>query len=199
MARNRIEQTFERERDGATTSRKTRADAPTTAQTLSVTEDKAAHRRAEAQRLGRHPAPLNEGRSRNMQAIRRKDTKPEVALRSALHRLGHRFRKDLRVKAGDAWVRPDIVFPRHRVAVFVDGCFWHGCPDHGRQPKINDWYWSPKLQRTRDRDARNTAALLASGWCVLRLWEHEPLDAAVQSVVASLCGTTDRRKATRPG
>ena len=143
-------------------------------------------RRAAAWAAGLYPRPLNEGRSNNMRANRRADTKPEVALRSALHRLGKRFRKDHRVRAAGVSVKPDVVFTRARVAVFVDGCFWHGCPDHGRRPAVNDWYWGPKLDRNRDRDVRVTAALETEGWTVVRLWEHTPLDEAVAQVVSRL-------------
>lgn len=117
-----------------------------------------------------------------MQAIRRTDTKPEVALRSALHQLGYRFRKDLRIHVDGGWVRPDVVFTRQKVAVFVDGCFWHSCPEHGRQPTVNESYWLPKLQRTVERDRRNTAALEAEDWLVIRLWEHEHVDSAKEAV-----------------
>lgn len=136
--------------------------------------------------MSHHPAPPSEARSRNMRAIRRTDTKPELRLRSALHRLGFRFRKDLRLTAGEVKVRPDIVFTRARVAVFVDGCFWHACPQHGRTPSVNGWYWSPKLQRNRDRDERVTSALRADGWRVFRFWEHEPLDDAVATLSRAL-------------
>jgi DNA mismatch endonuclease (patch repair protein) len=111
-----------------------------------------------------------------MQAIRRANTKPEVALRSRLHRLGYRFRKDLRLVEGGVRVKVDIVFTRRRVAIFVDGCFWHCCPDHGRAPTVNEWYWSPKLERNRQRDLAVTSALEAAGWRVIRVWEHEPID-----------------------
>jgi DNA mismatch endonuclease (patch repair protein) len=121
-----------------------------------------------------------------MQANRRTDTKPEIRLRSALHRRGFRFRKDFRITAGEVKVRPDIVFTRRRVAVFVDGCFWHGCPDHGRTPSVNGWYWSPKLQRNADRDQRVTCALEATGWRVFRFWEHEALDDVVATVASAL-------------
>lgn len=117
-----------------------------------------------------------------MQAVRRADTKPELALRSALHRLGYRFRKDLRIPVEAGWVRPDIVFTRLAVAVFVDGCFWHCCPVHGRQPTLNEDYWSPKLRRTVERDQRNTEALEAAGWRVVRVWEHELLDDILPAV-----------------
>lgn len=121
-----------------------------------------------------------------MQAIRRTDTKPEVALRSALHRMGYRFRKDLRLRVGDTWVRPDIVFTRRKVAVFVDGCFWHGCPKHGRTPAGNRSYWSPKLTRNHERDGVQTAALQAHGWIVLRYWEHEAVGAVADEIAGSI-------------
>lgn len=114
-----------------------------------------------------------------MKGNRRSGTKPEQRLRSRLHREGLRFRKDLMVRAGNIKVKPDVVFPRARVAVFVDGCFWHGCPDHGRRPRVNADYWGPKLERNADRDARVDAALKADGWEVVRIWEHTaPVDAA---------------------
>lgn len=143
-------------------------------------------RREAAWAAGTYPRPLNEGRSNNMRANRRANTKPEVALRSALHRLGKRFRKDHRVEAAGVRVKADVVFPRARVVVFVDGCFWHACPEHGRQPAVNEWYWGPKLARNRERDERVTAALTAAGWRVLRIWEHVPVEDAVADVVRCL-------------
>ncbi|MGW5223977.1 very short patch repair endonuclease [Nocardia niigatensis] len=121
-----------------------------------------------------------------MRANRRADTKPEVALRSALHRLGFRYRKDLRLDLGPMKVRPDIVFTARKVAVFVDGCFWHVCPEHGRQPTTNEWYWTPKLRRNVERDHAANEALVAAGWQVIRLWEHEDLDTAVAAVTRAL-------------
>jgi DNA mismatch endonuclease, patch repair protein len=124
-----------------------------------------------------------------MRAIRRTNTKPELALRSALHRQGYRFRKDYRLdlEAG-ARVRPDIAFTARRVAVFVDGCFWHACPEHGRNPEVNEWYWAPKLRRTVERDRAADAALTAAGWRVVRIWEHVPLTEAIAAVIAALRG-----------
>lgn len=143
--------------------------------------------RARAHASGTCPAPLNEGRSRNMQANRRSNTKPEVALRAALHRRGYRYRKDFPLTlAGGIRVRPDIVFTVHKVAIFVDGCFWHVCPEHGRQPTTNEWYWAPKLQRNMERDRTVDTALRDAGWRVVRVWEHEPMDAAVEAVVHAL-------------
>ncbi|NVC25129.1 very short patch repair endonuclease [Kocuria salina] len=142
---------------------------------------------------GRVPDPatasgVSPGRRRNMQAIRRRDTGPERALRSALHAAGYRYRCDLRIDLSGARVRPDIVFTRRKVAVFVDGCFWHSCPEHGRQPAVNSGYWSPKLQGNRDRDRRNTQALEQAGWVVVRVWEHEPVAEAMGAVTAALSG-----------
>lgn len=143
------------------------------------------------------PVPQGEeatspGRSRNMAAIRRRDTKPEKALRSALHALGYRFRVDHRLDLPAARVRPDLVFTRRRVAVFVDGCYWHGCPEHGRRPSIrNAEYWGPKLEGNVARDRRADHALIEAGWTVIRVWEHEQLDDAVQAVERAL-GTPPR-------
>lgn len=119
-----------------------------------------------------------------MRANRRTDTKPEVALRVQLHRLGYRYRKDLRlVLDSGVAVRPDIVFTAKKIAIFVDGCFWHVCPEHGRQPTSNEWYWTPKLRRNVERDRLVTDALQDAGWRVARIWEHVPLAAAVDVVV----------------
>jgi DNA mismatch endonuclease (patch repair protein) len=122
-----------------------------------------------------------------MRAIRRTNTKPEIALRSALHRQGYRFRKDLRLDLDEgARVRPDIAFTARRVAVFVDGCFWHACPQHGRDPSVNQWYWAPKLRRNVERDRAADVALAAAGWQVVRIWEHVAVTDAVAAVVAAL-------------
>jgi DNA mismatch endonuclease (patch repair protein) len=112
-----------------------------------------------------------------MRGNRSTDTAPEVALRSELHRRGLRFRKNARPASG--LPRADVLLPRARLAVFVDGCFWHRCPDHGTSPRTNSGYWRAKLDRNVDRDRRNDEALAAAGWAVMRLWEHEdPADAA---------------------
>jgi DNA mismatch endonuclease, patch repair protein len=118
-----------------------------------------------------------------MRGNRRADTRPEIAVRSCLHRAGLRFRKDLPLVVGETRVRPDIVFTRARVAVFIDGCFWHCCPDHGNKPKANVEYWTSKLRRNRERDARVNRALAGAGWKVIRIWEHvAPVDAAKRVV-----------------
>ena len=105
-----------------------------------------------------------------MRRVRRRDTAPEVALRSALHRAGVRFRLDASALPG----RPDIVLVRARVAVFVDGCFWHGCPEHFVPPKANRGFWAEKIRTNQERDRRSDIALADAGWRVVHVWEHEP-------------------------
>lgn len=119
-----------------------------------------------------------------MAAIRRSDTRIEVAVRSALHRAGYRFRKDLLVRTSTVRARPDIVFTRKRLAVFIDGCFWHSCPIHGSRPQKNTSYWNPKLERNQARDRAQDDALAEDGWRVLRYWEHESVPDIVAAIVA---------------
>jgi len=134
-----------------------------------------------------------------MRANRRTDTKPELALRRALHRLGYRYRTDYRLDLdGGRRVRPDVVFTARKVAVFVDGCFWHACPEHGSKPRANEWYWGPKLVRNVERDRINDAALILAGWTVVRLWEHIPLDEAISTVVTALSAGTAPSSAAAP-
>jgi DNA mismatch endonuclease (patch repair protein) len=104
--------------------------------------------------------------------------------------MGLRYRVDLPIQAGDVRVRPDIVFPRRRLAVFVDGCFFHRCPEHGTTPRSNDWYWGPKLDRNVARDRRADTALQAAGWTVVHVWEHEAPTQAAARVVAIVRGHT---------
>lgn len=129
-----------------------------------------------------YPEPSSEAATKIGVANKRTGTKPEVRLRSALHRAGLRFRKDLLVRAAGLRTHPDVVFTRQRVAVFVDGCFWHGCPEHQHAPKSNRDYWVPKLRRNQERDREVDAALAADGWVVVRAWEHEPVDAVASRV-----------------
>lgn len=106
-----------------------------------------------------------------MSRVKSKDSKAELALRSALHREGLRFRLHQKIEK----ISVDIVFPGPRVVVFVDGCFWHGCPEHASYPKTNQDYWLPKLEANKERDARHTIRLRGSGWEVIRIWEHDCL------------------------
>lgn len=108
----------------------------------------------------------------------RSSTGPELALRRALHAAGLRFKIHDRRLPGT----PDIVFPRARLAVFVDGCFWHGCPTHCAIPKNNRDWWEQKLSGNRERDLRKDGALEEAGWFPLHLWEHQSIDEMVQMV-----------------
>lgn len=110
-----------------------------------------------------------EQRRLNMSRIRGKNTKPEMRLRTALHIRGLRFRLHRKELPGS----PDIVFVRQKIAVFVDGCFWHGCPSHSVQPRTNTRFWSEKIGKNRARDRKTSRQLKELGWTVLRVWEHE--------------------------
>lgn len=116
----------------------------------------------------------------------RRDTKPEVVLRSELHARGLRFRKDLPIRLPSRIVRPDVVFTRVRVAVFVDGCFWHSCATHGNTPRKNKDYWVPKLSHNVARDAAVNEALEDAGWKVVRGWEHEAPSEIADRVVQAI-------------
>lgn len=131
------------------------------------------------------PEPLNDHIRRRMQQQRRRDTKLEVGIRKELHRLGFRFRVDYRPEKS-LRCRGDIVFTRRKVIVFVDGCFWHGCPIHATMPVNNAEWWRKKLAGNVERDKRNTAALEELGWNVLRVWEHETVESATQCVLRAL-------------
>jgi DNA mismatch endonuclease, patch repair protein len=125
------------------------------------------------------------GVRRSMLANRRVDTGPERALRSHLHGGGLRFRKDFRIKLNDVSVSADVVFPAAKLAVFVDGCFWHQCPEHATMPKRNSDFWAPKLRRNVERDQLVNRALTDAGWTVIRCWEHEnPVDVLPRVVSA---------------
>lgn len=110
----------------------------------------------------------SEQRSYNMSRIRGKDTGPEMLLRKRLWKMGFRYRVHYKLPG-----RPDVVFVSRRVAIFVDGCFWHGCPEHGVRPKTNAAFWDKKIQSAIDRDKKNKDLLEKDGWMVLHFWEHE--------------------------
>jgi DNA mismatch endonuclease (patch repair protein) len=120
-----------------------------------------------------------------MKSQKRRDTGVELAIRRRLHALGYRYRVDHRLEPS-LRVRGDLVFTRRKVVVFVDGCFWHGCPEHSTEPKTNADWWREKLAANRARDERTTAALENLGWEVVRIWEHVPLDEAVSAIRARL-------------
>lgn len=126
---------------------------------------------------------------RTMQSNRSLDTRPEIALRSALHRLGLRFRKNLPISTTRGFkARPDVVFTRARIAVFVDGCFWHRCPEHATSPKRNGDFWKAKLDANVKRDRIVDRALKADGWQPIRVWEHESPAQAAAAIKALLDG-----------
>lgn len=129
-------------------------------------------------------------RSEIMRKIGGKDTSPEMSLRHALWKAGNRgWRLHFRKLPG----KPDIVFPRAKLVVFVDGCFWHGCPQCYRRPNSSNNYWDSKLSKNIDRDTANTMKLVADGWCVLRLWEHEIVSdvAACVSTISKFLSLTN--------
>ncbi|MFE7568104.1 very short patch repair endonuclease [Streptomyces sp. NPDC057539] len=114
-------------------------------------------------------------RRRNMQAIRSRDTAPERLIRRLVHAQGLRYRVAAR-PLPDLRRTADMVFRPAKVAVFIDGCYWHGCPDHYVPPKTNSGYWSDKVARNMARDRDTDQRLTDAGWTVLRFWEHESPD-----------------------
>ena len=131
-----------------------------------------------------------------MQATRRRDTAAEIAVRHLLHARGLRYRVDREVLPGIRR-RADIVFVTARVAVFVDGCFWHSCPRHRTSPKANAAWWAAKLAENRRRDAHTNRRLRNAGWHVVRVWEHEAPSKAAARIVTIVRARRLRR--TRSG
>lgn len=135
-----------------------------------------------------------------MRANRSRDTAPEIAVRKIVHHLGLRYRVDFRPIAS-LNRRADLAFTRARVAVFIDGCFWHGCPEHHTIARTNAAYWSEKVQQNRARDAETNQLLAAAGWQVLRFWEHEsPTDVAmvIEGAVRARNADTGRSQGGSP-
>ncbi|GAA1814431.1 very short patch repair endonuclease [Agromyces neolithicus] len=120
-----------------------------------------------------------------MVANRRRDTGPELRVRRILHSQGLRYRVDF-PPAPTPRRRADIVFPRQRVAVYIDGCFWHGCRLHYIAPKANATFWADKVARNQARDTETTEVLRACGWRVLRFWEHEEPHLVAESIFAAV-------------
>lgn len=129
--------------------------------------------------------PTDPSTSQRMSRQRSRDTAAEWALRRVLHARGLRYRVDAALP-GLARRRADILFPRQKLAVFVDGCFWHGCPEHKTEPKTNAAWWATKLARNVDRDRETDAHLVELGWTVLRIWEHEDPERAADLVEAAI-------------
>lgn len=131
------------------------------------------------------PSPSSPGVTLRMSRQARKDTQPELDLRRILHAAGLRYRVGLAVP-GLRRRTMDIAFTRLRLAVFVDGCFWHGCPSHGTAPKANSEWWAEKIARNRARDVETTEHLAELGWAVLRIWEHETATDGAELVLEAL-------------
>jgi DNA mismatch endonuclease (patch repair protein) len=132
---------------------------------------------------------------RSFQSNKSRDTKPELELRRCVHAIGLRYRVNTR-PLPQLRRSADLVFPTERVAVFLDGCFWHGCPEHGRIPRPHADYWTLKIEGNRRRDRETDAILRMEGWVPFRVWEHEdPRDAAtlVHIVVQGIRERLSRR------
>lgn len=133
----------------------------------------------------------SEGVRKSMKANTGRDTKPELALRRAVHAMGLRYfvnKRPIRAVRRSA----DMVFPGTRVAVFLDGCFWHGCPQHHTVAKTNAEFWAEKVRANRERDADTDARLTAQGWTVVRVWEHEPVGEGAQRVADAVARSRER-------
>ncbi|MFF3265307.1 very short patch repair endonuclease [Streptomyces sp. NPDC002932] len=134
-----------------------------------------------------------------MRGNRSKDTRPELRLRSLLHKQGLRYRVAARPLPGLRRTA-DLIFSRPKVAVFVDGCFWHGCPEHLRQSRKNADFWRSKIEGNQTRDAETDRLLREAGWTVVRVWEHEDPDAAAARVISAVRGSsTTRHEAGQAG
>jgi len=138
------------------------------------------------------PPPSSEAVSRRMSVTGQRDTPPELEIRRRLFAKGLRYRVDYPVLTNPRR-KGDIVFPGLEVAVFVDGCFWHGCPIHGTWPKANAEFWRNKIETNRARDADTDRRLQAKGWLVIRVWEHEPPEEVVDRIVRAVTERRTRR------
>lgn len=127
-----------------------------------------------------------------MRGNKRRDTRPELALRSALHALGFRYRVDARPIPGIRRTA-DLIFIREKVAVFLDGCYWHGCKEHYRPSRKNSEFWSAKIAANQARDRETDRLLREAGWETIRIWEHEPPEAAA----AQIAEVISRKRASR--
>lgn len=137
----------------------------------------------------------SEGVRRSMRSNKGRDTRPELALRRAVHALGLRYRVSAR-PVPTVRRTADIVFPRARIAVFLDGCFWHGCPQHHTVAKTNASYWADKVEQNRHRDHETDEILKQAGWQVVRVWEHEPPEESAIRIAdayqTAISGHTDK-------
>lgn len=132
-------------------------------------------------RGSKSPKPLSDVIRRRMETARQRDTAIELELGRELRSLGLSFESNVAPMAGSR-SRPDLLFTAARIGVFVNGCFWHGCPEHGTWPKHNADWWRSKIEANRARDARTDMALAGAGWVVLRYWEHDNPRVAAQEI-----------------
>ena len=138
--------------------------------------------------------PSSPGVSARMRQQASQDTGAELAVRQLLHSAGYRYRVHYPVP-GMRRRKIDIAFTRVRLAVLIDGCFWHGCPDHATRPKANAEWWRQKLDRNITRDRETNAQLASEGWTILRFWEHESPEAVMREVAEAV--DRERRRGTR--
>lgn len=136
--------------------------------------------------------PSSPETSHRMAKVRQKGTDAEIALRRELYRRGLRYRVNYEVMKKPRRVA-DVAFPGLKIAIFVDGCFWHGCPEHATWPKQNAEFWRQKIEANRRRDADTNSRLLDVGWLVLRFWEHESPIEATEAVVQMVVMARERR------
>lgn len=127
----------------------------------------------------------SEANRKSMRGNKGRDTQPELAVRRLLHARGFRYRVNFRLER-DLRRTADLVFTRARVAVFIDGCYWHGCPEHYTAPATNAPYWQDKVSTNRTRDAETNRILTERGWTVLRFWEHQPAVSVAESVAEAV-------------
>lgn len=136
--------------------------------------------------------------SRRMAKVRQKGTNAEIALRREMFRIGLRYRVDYEVLKKPRRIA-DIVFPGRKIAIFVDGCFWHGCPEHATWPKQNAEFWRQKIEANQQRDADTNERLQSLGWTVLRFWSHQPPTEAARTVARMVALIDSKRCASSRG
>jgi len=142
--------------------------------------------------------PSSSDASRRMAKVRQTGTDAELALRQEMHRIGLRYRIDYEVLKKPRRVA-DIAFPDRKIAIFVDGCFWHGCPEHVTWPKRNAEFWRKKIEANRQRDADTNTRLQDLGWTALRFWSHESPAKAAKKVARVVAKTDSKHRTSSPG
>lgn len=142
--------------------------------------------------------PSSSDASRRMAKVRQTGTDTELALRREMYRIGLRYRIGYEVLRKPRRVA-DVAFPGRKIAVFIDGCFWHGCPEHATWPKRNADFWRQKIEANRQRDADTNARLEANGWTALRFWSHESPTKAAEVVARVVAEIDTKHRTSSPG